>query len=155
MAGQTVKRKEITRLENTLSQKEKELAKANVVADSCRQETSRYAKRVGELELELKLLLTDKALKADAQIQKLSGHLSDVKKQYEILKEEKLNLEQKLEEAKAITQETLKKLHQESNTSMMQEKEVIEEYNKEYLEIHAKAVERVREEAKMDIVQLT
>ncbi|KAF7384541.1 hypothetical protein HZH68_014153 [Vespula germanica] len=37
----------------------------------------------------------------------------------------------------------------------MQEKEVIEEYNKEYLEIHAKAVERVREEAKMDIVQLT
>ncbi|KAL2738871.1 golgin subfamily A member 4-like isoform X1 [Vespula squamosa] len=153
LAGQTVKRKEITRLENTLSQKEKELAKANVVADSCRQETARYAKRVSELEQELKLILTDQALKANTQIQKLSGHLNDVKKQYEILKEEKLNLEQKLEEAEAITQETLKKLHQESTS--MQEKEVIEEYNKEYLEIHAKAVERVREEAKMDIVQLT
>ncbi|XP_035726359.1 centromere-associated protein E-like [Vespa mandarinia] len=153
LAGQTVKRKEITRLENTLSQKEKELAKANVITDSCRQETARYAKRVSELELELKLLLTDKALKADAQIQKLSGHLNDVKKQYEILKEEKSNLEQKLEEAEAINQETLKKLHQESTS--IQEKEVIEKYNKEYLEIHAKAVERVREEAKMDIVQLT
>ncbi|KAK2587256.1 hypothetical protein KPH14_002993 [Odynerus spinipes] len=153
LAGQAVKRKEINRLENTLSQKEKELAKTSALAESCRQETGRYAKRVSELEQELKSLLTDQALKANAQIQKLSSHLNDVKKQYEMLKEEKINLEQKLEEAQAINQETLKKLHQESVN--MQEKEAIEEYNKEYLEIHAKAVERVRDEAKLEIVQLS
>ncbi|CAK9826361.1 Centrosomal protein of 152 kDa [Anthophora retusa] len=153
LAGQAVKRKEITRLENTLSQKEKELDKALILADTCRQEASRYAKRVNDLEQELKSVLTDQALKANAQIQKLSNHLSDVKKQYELLREEKVGLEQKLEETLAINQTTLKKLHQESINQ--QEKDAINEYNKEYLEIHAKAVERVRQEAQIEVVQLS
>ncbi|XP_076749974.1 uncharacterized protein LOC143422886 isoform X2 [Xylocopa sonorina] len=153
LAGHAVKRKEITRLENTLSQKEKELDKALIVADTCRQEASRYAKRINELEQELKSVLTDQALKANAQIQKLSNHLSDVKKQYESLREEKVGLEEKLEETLAINQETLKKLHQE--TINQQEKNAIDEYNKEYLEIHAKAVERVRQEAQVEVVQLS
>ncbi|OAD54502.1 hypothetical protein WN48_06691, partial [Eufriesea mexicana] len=153
LAGQAVKRKEITRLENTLSQKEKELDKALIVTDTCRQEAARYAKRVNELEQELKSVLTDQALKANAQIQKLSNHLSDVKKQYESLHEEKIGLEQKLEETLAINQETLKKLHQESINQ--QEKDAIDEYNKEYLEIHAKAIERVRQEAQVEVVQLS
>ncbi|XP_012147643.1 uncharacterized protein LOC100883073 isoform X3 [Megachile rotundata] len=153
LAGQAVKRKEITRLENTLSQKEKELDKALMVADTCRQEAARYAKRVNELEQELKSVLTDQALKANAQIQKLSNHLSDVKKQYESVREEKDELEKKLEETLAINQETLQKLHQESINK--QEKDAIDEYNKEYLEIHAKAVERVRQEAQIEVVQLS
>ncbi|XP_053974384.1 centrosomal protein of 152 kDa-like isoform X2 [Hylaeus volcanicus] len=153
LAGHAVKRKEITRLENTLSQKEKEVDKALTVADMCRQEAARYAKRVNELEQELKSVLTDQAVKANAQIQKLSNHLSDVKKQYESLREEKVGLEQKLEETLAINQETLKKLHQESVNQ--QEKDAIDEYNKEYLEIHAKAVERVRQEAQIEVVQLS
>ncbi|XP_017880531.1 centrosomal protein of 152 kDa isoform X2 [Ceratina calcarata] len=153
LAWQAVKRKEITRLENTLAQKEKELDKALTVTDTCRQEAARYAKRVDELEHELKSVLTDQALKANAQIQKLSHHLNDVKKQYESLREEKVGLEQKLEETLAVNQETLKKLHQESINQ--QEKEAIDEYNKEYLEIHAKAVERVRQEAQVEVVQLS
>lgn len=153
LAGQAVKRKEITRLENTLSQKEKELDKALMVADTCRQEAARYAKRVNELEQELKSVLTDQALKANAQIQKLSNHLSDVKKQYESVSEEKNELKKKLEETLAINQETMKKLHQESMDK--QEKDAIDEYNKEYLEIHAKAVERVRQEAQIEVVQLS
>ncbi|KOC67365.1 Centrosomal protein of 152 kDa [Habropoda laboriosa] len=153
LAGQAVKRKEITRLENTLSQKEKELDKALIIADTCRQEVARYAKRVNDLEQELKSVLTDQALKANAQIQKLSNHLSDVKKQYESLREEKIGLEQKLEETLAVNQTTLKKLHQESINQ--QEKDAINEYNKEYLEIHAKAVERVRQEAQIEVVQLS
>ncbi|XP_034189267.1 uncharacterized protein LOC117608360 isoform X1 [Osmia lignaria lignaria] len=153
LAGQAVKRKEITRLENTLSQKEKELDKALMVADTCRQEVARYAKRVNELEQELKSVLTDQALKANAQIQKLSNHLSDVKKQYESVSEEKNELKKKLEETLAINQETMRKLHQESMDK--QEKDAIDEYNKEYLEIHAKAVERVRQEAQIEVVQLS
>lgn len=101
----------------------------------------------------MKSVLTDEALKANAQIQKLSDHLSDVKKQYELLREEKMNLEQKLEETLAVNEETLKKLYQESINQ--QEKDAIDEYNKEYLEIHAKAIERVRQEAKVEIVQLS
>ncbi|XP_076650675.1 uncharacterized protein LOC143357887 isoform X2 [Halictus rubicundus] len=153
LAGHAVKRKEITRLENTLSQKGKELNEASMVADTCRQEAARYAKRVSELEQELKSVLTDQAMKANAQIQKLSNHLSDVKKQYDSLREEKIELEQKLEETLAINHETLKKLHQDSINK--QEKEAIDEYNKEYLEIHAKAVERVRQEAQIEVVQLS
>lgn len=153
LAGQAVKRKEITRLENTLSQKEKELDKALIVTDTCRQEAARYAKRVNELEQELKSVLTDQAIKANAQIQKLSNHLSDVKKQYESLRDEKIGLEHKLEETLAINQDTLKKLHQESINQ--QEKVATDEYNKEYLEIHAKAVERVRQEAQIEVVQLS
>ncbi|XP_076636098.1 uncharacterized protein LOC143349067 isoform X2 [Colletes latitarsis] len=153
LAGHAVKRKEITRLENTLSQKEKEVEKALTMADTCRQEAARYAKRVNELEQELKSVLTDQAIKANAQIQKLSDHLNDVKKQHELLREEKIGLEQKLEESLAINQETLKKLHQESMNQ--QAKDTINEYNKEYLEIHAKTVEKVRQEAQIEIVQLS
>ncbi|XP_043261518.1 centrosomal protein of 152 kDa [Colletes gigas] len=153
LAGHAVKRKEITRLENTLSQKEKEVEKALTIADTCRQEAARYAKRVNELEQELKSVLTDQAIKANAQIQKLSDHLNDVKKQHELLREEKIGLEQKLEETLAINEETLKKLHQESINQ--QAKDTINEYNKEYLEIHAKSVEKVRQEAQIEIVQLS
>ncbi|XP_018396585.1 PREDICTED: centrosomal protein of 152 kDa-like isoform X2 [Cyphomyrmex costatus] len=160
IAGQAVKRKEINRLENTLSQKEKELNEALISADTYRQETAQKAselmnarKRIKELEEELKSLLTDEAMKANAKIQKLSYHLNDVKKQYELLRDEKINLEQKLEEALAINQEKLRKMHQE--TTEQQEKEAVDEYNKEYLEIHAKAVERVKQEAHIEIVQLT
>lgn len=153
LAGQAVKRKEITRLENTLSQKEKEVDKALIAANTCRQEAARYAKRVNELEQELKSVLTNEALKANAQIQKLSNHLSDVKKQCESLREEKTKLEQKLKETLAINEETLIKLHQENINQ--QEKDTIDEYNKEYLEIHAKAVERVRQEARVEVVQLS
>lgn len=153
LAGQAVKRKEINRLENTLSQKEKELNKAVTLAETCRQEAARYAKRINELEQELKSVLTDEAMKANAKIQKLSDHLNDVRKQYELLRNEKISIEQKLEEALAVNQETLHKMHQE--TMEQQEKEAIDEYNKEYLEIHAKAVERVKQEAQMEIVQLS
>lgn len=153
IAGQAVKRKEINRLENTLSQKEKELNKALILVDTYRQEAAQYAKRINELEQELRSVLTDEAVKANAKIQKLSDHLNDTKKQYEALHEEKINLEQKLEETLAVNQETLKKLHQE--TMEQQEKEAIDEYNKEYLEIHAKAVERVKQEAQIEIVQLS
>lgn len=153
LAGQAVKRKEINRLENTLSQKEKELNKALILVDTSRQETAQYAKRINELENELRSVLTDEAMKANAKIQKLSDHLNDVKKQYELLRDEKINLEEKLEEVLAVNQETLKRIHEE--TVEQQEKEAIDEYNKEYLEIHAKAVERVKQEAQMEIVQLT
>jgi len=153
LAGQAVKRKEINRLENTLSQKEKELEKALTIVDTCRQEAARYAKRVNELEQELKSVLTDQAMKANAKIQKLSDHLNDVKKQCETLRDEKINIEEKLREALAVNEEKLQKMHQE--TMEQQEKEAINEYNKEYLEIHAKAVERVKQEAQIKIVQLT
>jgi len=153
LAGQAVKRKEINRLENTLSQTEKELNKARIVAETCQQEAARYAKRINELEQELKSVLTDQAMKADAKIQELSNHLNDVRKQYKLLRDEKSNIEQQLEEALAVNQEKLKKMHQE--TMDQQEKEAIDEYNKEYLEIHAKAVERVKQEAQMEIVQLS
>jgi len=160
IAGQAVKRKEINRLENTLSQKEKELNEALILADTYHQEIGQKAselmnarKRINELEEELKSLLTDEAMKANAKIQKLSHHLNDVKKQCELLRNEKINLEQKLEEALAVNQDKLKKMHQE--TMEQQEKEAIDEYNKEYLEIHAKAVERVKQEAQIEIVQLT
>ncbi|XP_011863695.1 PREDICTED: centrosomal protein of 152 kDa-like isoform X2 [Vollenhovia emeryi] len=153
LAGQAMKRKEINRLENTLSQKEKELDKALILADTCRQEAAQYAKRINELEQELRSVLTDEAVKANAKIQKLSDHLTDVKKQYELLREEKMNLEWKLEETLAVNQEKLEKMHQE--TMEQQEKEAIDEYNKEYLEIHAKAVERVKQEAQVEIIQLT
>lgn len=152
LAGQAVKRKEINRLENTLSQKEKELNKASILADTCRQEAAHYAKRNNELEQELRSV-TDEAMKADTKIQKLSEHLNDMRKQYELLCDEKINLEQKLDETVAINQEKLKKMYQE--TMEQQEKEAIDEYNKEYLEIHAKAVERVKHEAQMEIVQLS
>jgi len=153
LAGQAVKRKEINRLENTLSQKEKELDKALTIADTCRQEAARYAKRVNELEQELKSVLTDQAMKANTKIQKLSDHLNDVKKQYEVLRDEKINIEEKLREALAVNEDKLRKMHQE--TMEQQEKEAINEYNKEYLEIHAKRVEKVKQEAQIEIVQLT
>lgn len=153
LAGQAVKRKEINRLENTLSQKEKELKKALTLADTYRQETAQYAQRINELEQELRSVLTDEAMKANAKIQKLSDRLNDMKKQYELLHDEKITLEQKLEEAVAVNQEKLEKMHQE--TMEQQEKEAIDEYNKEYLEIHAKAIERVKQEAQMEIVQLS
>ncbi|XP_012216958.1 putative leucine-rich repeat-containing protein DDB_G0290503 isoform X2 [Linepithema humile] len=153
LAGQAVKRKEINRLENTLSQTEKELSKARTVAETCQQEAARYAKRINELEQELNSVLTDEAMKADAKIQELSNHLNDVRKQYKLLRDEKSNIEQQLEETLAVNQEKLKKMHQE--TMEQQEKEAIDEYNKEYLEIHAKAVERVKQEAQMEIVQLS
>ncbi|XP_029176103.1 centrosomal protein of 152 kDa-like [Nylanderia fulva] len=153
LAGQAVKRKEINRLENTLSQKEKELNKAVTLAETCRQEAARYAKRINELEQELKSVLTDEAMKANAKIQKLSDLLNDMKKQYELLRNEKISIEEKLEETLAVNQEKLNKMHQE--TIEQQEKEAINEYNKEYLEIHAKAIERVKKEAQMEIVQLS
>lgn len=148
-----MKRKEINRLENTLSQKEKELNKALTIADTCRQEAARYAKRVNELEQELKSVLTDHAMKANAKIQKLSDRMTEIKKQYEALRDEKISIEEKLKEVLAINEEKLRKMHQE--TMEQQEKEAINEYNKEYLEIHAKAVERVKQEAQMEIVQFT
>lgn len=153
ITDQALKRKEINRLENTLSQKEKELKEVLMLADTHRQEAAQYVKRINELEQELRSVLTDEAVKANAKIQKLSDHLNDVKKQYELLRNEKINLEQKLEEVVAVNQEKLKKIYQE--TMEQQEKEVIDEYNKEYLEIHAKAVERVKQEAQMEIVQLS
>ncbi|XP_043282129.1 centrosomal protein of 152 kDa isoform X2 [Venturia canescens] len=153
LAGQAVKRKEIHRLENTLSQKDKELSKAMEMAATCQQEAARYAKRVSELEHELKAVLTEHTVNANAQIQKLSDHLTEVKTHYGELREEKLVLEKKLEETLNNQQETLRKLHQESMAE--QQKEMIDEYNKEYLDIHEKAVERVRQEAQLEIVQLT
>lgn len=139
-------------MENTLSQKEKELDKALALADTYRQDAAQYTKRINELEQELRSVLTDEAVKANAKIQRLSDHLNDVKKQNELLRDEKINLERKLEEAEAVNQEKLKKMHQE--TMEQQEKEAIDEYNKEYLEIHAKAVERVKKEAQMELVQV-
>lgn len=153
LAGQAVKRKEINRLENTLSQKEIELNKTVTLAETYRHEAAQYFKRISELEQELKSVLTDEAMKANAKIQKLSDHLNDVRKQYELLHNEKISIEQKLEEALAVNQEKLNKMHEE--TMEQQEKEAIDEYNKEYLEIHAKAVERVKQEAQMEIVQLS
>lgn len=153
IAGQAVKRKEINRLENTLAQKEKELNKALILADTSRQEAAQYAKRINELEQELRSVLTDEAVKANAKIQKLSDHLNDVRKQYELLCDDKINLEQKLEEALSVNQEKLERMHQE--TMEQREKEAVDEYNKEYLEIHAKAVERVKQEAQIEIVQLS
>ncbi|XP_025987433.2 uncharacterized protein PFB0145c isoform X1 [Solenopsis invicta] len=153
IAGQAVKRKEINRLENTLSQKEKELNKALMSVDTYRQETAKYAKRVNELEQELKSVLTDEAVKANNKIQKLSDHLNDVKKQYELVCDKNISLEQKLEEALTVNQEKFTRMLQE--TMEQQEKEAINEYNKEYLEIHAKAVERVKQDSQMEIVQLT
>ncbi|XP_066590213.1 putative leucine-rich repeat-containing protein DDB_G0290503 isoform X2 [Prorops nasuta] len=151
LAAQALKRKEINRLENTLAQKEKELEKALSTASTCQKEAARNAKRVNELEQELRSVLTDQALKANAKIQKLSDHLDDVKQQCERLKEEKLELEKKLEEALAINQEIYKKNEELSQ----EEKVVLDEYNKNYLEIHNKAVERVRQEAQVEIVQLS
>lgn len=153
LAGQAVKRKEINRLENTLAQKDEELGKAMEMASTCQQEAARYAKRVNELEQELKAVLTEHTVNANAQIQKLSDHLTDVKAHYEELREEKFALERKLEETLANQEETLRKLHQESVEQ--QEKEIVDEYNKEYLEIHEKAVERVRQESQLELVQLT
>lgn len=153
ITDRALKRKEINRLENTLSQKEKELNEALMLADTRRQEATKYVKRINELEQELRSVLTEEAVKANAKIQKLSDHLNDVKKQYELLRDEKINLEQKLEEVVALNEEKLKKMHQE--TMEQQEKEVRDEYNKEYLEIHDKAVERVKQNAQMEIVQLS
>lgn len=124
-----------------------------VSVDTCRQEATRYAMRVNELEQEVKSILTDQALKANAEIQKLSDHLIGMKKQYESLREEKISMEEKLHETLAINEEKLRRMHQE--TMEQQEKDAVNEYNKEYLEIHAKAVERVKQEAQMEIVQLT
>lgn len=153
IAGQAVKRKEISRLENTLAQREKDLDKASTVAETCRQEAARYAKRVNELELELKSLLTDQAMKANTEIKKLSNHLQEFRKQYETLKEEKLAVDKKLEEALRDNEEIISKTRQD--TLVEREKEVVDEFNKEYLEIHDKAVERVRQEAQVEIVQLS
>ncbi|XP_020292386.1 putative leucine-rich repeat-containing protein DDB_G0290503 isoform X1 [Pseudomyrmex gracilis] len=146
MANHADKRKEINRLENTLSQKEIEL-------NAAQQEAKRYANRVNELEEELKSVLTDQARKAEAKIKKLSDHLTDVKRQCESLRNEKINVEKKLEEALSVNEEKLKKVHQE--TMEQQEKEVISEYNKEYLEIHAQAIERVKQESQKEILQLS
>lgn len=153
LVAQAVKRKEITSLQNTLSQKDKELSKISILAETYYKEAKQNAARVKELEQELKSVLTEEALKANAKIQKLSDHLNDVRKQNELLRDEKINLEQKLEEVIADNEEKLKKMYQE--TMEQQEKEAIGEYNKEYLEIHAKAVERVKQEAQMEIVQLS
>ncbi|XP_015610581.1 centrosomal protein of 152 kDa [Cephus cinctus] len=153
LAGQAVKRKEINRLENTLAQKEKELDNALKMAETCRTEAARYAKRVTELEQELKLLLTEQAMKASSQIQKLSDHLTETKKQYDLLKQENQSLQQKLEETLAINQESMRKFNED--TTAQQEREAVDEYNKEYLEIHNKAVERVRKEAEIEIMQLS
>ena len=153
LAGQAVKRKEINRLENTLAQKDKELSKAMEMAGTCQQEAARYAKRVNELEQELKAVLTEHTVNANAQIQKLSDHLTEVKTNYEELREEKLVLEQKLEETLATQHDTMRKFHQD--TMAQHEKDIVDEYNKEYLEIHEKAVERVRQETQMEIVQMT
>lgn len=149
LAGQAVKRKEINRLENTLAQRERELEKANSLAQTCQEEAAKYARRVGDLEQELKSLLTDKALKANAEIQKLSDHLNEVKEQCETLRREKNELERKLEETLAGNDENMRQIIAE------QEKEAVGEYNKEYLEIHEKAVQRVRQEAQIEIVQLS
>lgn len=153
MAGQAVKRKEINRLENTLAQKEKEVEKATFLAQTCQEEAAKYAKRVNELEQELKSLLTEKAMKANAEIQKLSDHLNDTKKLCETLQKEKAELEHKLEKTLAGNEETLRRLYKEMMAE--QEKEAVGEYNKEYLEIHEKAVQRVRQEAQIEIVQLS
>ncbi|XP_011298306.1 golgin subfamily B member 1-like [Fopius arisanus] len=153
IAGQAVKRKEITRLESGLAQKEKELEKAQTLAETCQQEAARYAKRVNELEQELKSLLTEHTAKANSQINRLSEHLTEMKNMNESLRREKQSLEEKLEETLAHQEETLQKLHQD--TLHQREKQMVEEYNKEYLEIHDKAVERVRQEAQDEILQLT
>ncbi|XP_012260888.2 centrosomal protein of 152 kDa-like [Athalia rosae] len=153
LAGQAVKRKEINRLENTLSQKTREVEKATSLAQTCQEEAAKSTKRVHELEQELKSLLTEKAIQANAEIQKLSDHLNETKKLCEILSNEKLELQHKLEETLAGNEETLRRLHEEM--VIEKEKEAIGEYNKEYLEIHEKAVQRVRQEAQAEIVQLT
>ncbi|CAG5093579.1 Similar to cep152: Centrosomal protein of 152 kDa (Xenopus laevis) [Cotesia congregata] len=153
IAGQAIKRKEITRLENTLSQKDKELEKACARADSCQQEAARYAKRVTDLEHELKSFISDRSIKVTNQIRKLTENLTEVREQNATLMQEKTKLQEKLEETLASQEETIRKIQHE--TMAQQEKEIIGEFNKEYLEIHDKAVERARQEAHLEIVQLT
>ncbi|XP_057317947.1 centrosomal protein of 152 kDa-like isoform X2 [Microplitis mediator] len=153
IAGQAIKRKEITRLENTLAQKDKELEKAHSRANTCQQEAARYAKRVNELEHELNSFISDHSIKATNQIKKLAEHLTEVREQNATLMHEKTRLQEKLEETLANQEETIRKIQHE--TMAQQEKEIIGEFNKEYLEIHDKAVERARQEAHLEIVQLT
>lgn len=153
MAGQNVKRKEIARLENIITQKDQELEKAKKIADTCQQEAARYSKRVNELEVELKETLAEQSHHANVQLKNLSDHLTELRGQNETLRREKHNLEEKLDETLANQEETIRKMHQE--TLAQQEKTSTNEYNKEYLEIHNKAVERVRQEAQIEIVQLT
>ncbi|XP_063980474.1 centrosomal protein of 152 kDa [Diachasmimorpha longicaudata] len=153
ISGQAVKRKEIGRLENTIAQQNKELEKAQTLAKTCQQEAARYAKRVNELEQELKSLLTEHTIKANSQIQRLSDQLTDMKSKNDTLRRDKDKLEQKLEETLAHQEETLEKINQE--TLQQRENQMIDEYNKEYLEMHDKAIERLRQEAQDDILQLT
>ncbi|XP_034951220.1 putative leucine-rich repeat-containing protein DDB_G0290503 [Chelonus insularis] len=152
VAGNAIKRKEISRLENTLAQKDEELKKAYAAAETCQQEAAKYAKRVNELEEELNNFVTEHSVKATSQIQKLTEHLMEVREQNSYLMTEKQKLQEKLEETLASQEETIKKFHQE--TMAQYEKQNIDEYNKQYLEIHNKAIERARKEAQLEMVQL-
>ncbi|KAK0169784.1 hypothetical protein PV328_010425 [Microctonus aethiopoides] len=153
MAGQAVKRKEITRLENTLAQKDEELKNALIMCETSQKEAAHYANRIKELEQQLKIFITKHSVEATNQIQQLSDHLVSVGKQKDTLMCEKQELEQKLEETLANQEDIIRKVHQE--TMAQQESIIIDEYNKEYLRIHEKAINRVKQDAQAEIVQLT
>lgn len=152
IAGQTVKRKEITKLENIISQKDLELKKSQEITLTCQQEAARYSKRVNELESKIKNMIADSIYETNAEIKRLTDNLNDLQTQNETLKCEKNNLQEKLEETLAAQEESIRKIQQE--TIAQQEKTTSEEYNKEYLDIHDEAVKRVRQEAIIEITKL-
>ncbi|XP_044014125.1 putative uncharacterized protein DDB_G0282133 [Aphidius gifuensis] len=152
IAGQTVKRKEITKLENIISQKDLELKKSQEITSTCQQEAARYSKRVNELETKIKDMIADSIYETNAEIKRLNENLNDLQKQNETLKCEKNNLQEKLEETLAAQEESIRKIQQE--TIAQQEKTTSEEYNKEFLDIHDEGVKRVRQEAIIEITKL-
>lgn len=91
--GQAIKRKEIHRLENIITQKDKELQDANNHIQNLIQDSAKSAKKIEQLEQELKTLLTEQAKKANDQIQKLANHLKQVTEKYNEIKDEKKVLE--------------------------------------------------------------
>lgn len=145
-----MKRKEIVRLESIVAQKQKELEDALADSSAYRQKATEFAERVDQLESELKSLLSEHSQKAEAKIKKLSDHLSEIKQQNESLRKEKQEIEERLEETLSINQELSSKLYQTVNDADISSSLM----NKEYLEIHEKAVQRIREEAEIKHMQL-
>lgn len=152
LTGNAVKRKEIQKLTHMLKEKEKELSKALAVAEAHHKEATQYAKKANYFENELRNLYEDSTKKANSEIQKLSDHLEEKKAQYEKLQKDKTILEEKLEEVLSTNRDLMLKLQDKFVNS--EEKGVISEFNKEYLEIHEKALQRARQEAQVQIVQL-
>lgn len=150
LAGQAAKRKEISRLENIISQRdedlrrleniiserEKELMESNNSIRALKQETDHYRRRVDQLEKELKSLLTDQAKKADEQIRKLADHLEEVTKKYNKLKADKENLEGQLQSYELQLSEIKQVTSQEmTQTNTFQKDEEKEEQKARIIEL--------------------